>query len=107
MALMIIKAKDCCGKLLPLAYEYMRKAHRQGRYLEINEADVLDSYYKARDQNLRYNRKTNILRDNRLGILSEPSNRSEWSIATVDEAIDAISHEIWCNAVSTYNRKGK
>lgn len=73
-------------------------------YANVCDKRVFDAYQKARKYNLRYNRKTNILRDNRLGVLSRPSSPSDWPEATPDETREYLCREVWCDAVAQYNR---
>lgn len=76
---------------------------RSTQYIKIDNGMVYDSYRRARANGLRFNRKTNVMRDNRLGILSRPTNPSEWDEATPEEAREQLCHEIWCDAVRAYN----
>lgn len=75
------------------------------RYEMICNRRILDAYNAARKENLRFHRKTNILRNNRLGILSRPVTPYEWPEATRDEAREALMDEVWCQAVSAFNRE--
>lgn len=85
-------------------FDHCAKRRESSRYINICDRRVYDAYQKCRGYNLRYNRKTNIMRDDRLGILSRPSVPSEWKEASVEEAQYYLCQEVWCNAVSQYNR---
>lgn len=75
------------------------------KYAAICDGRILDAYNAARKANLRFNRKTNILRDNAIGVLSRPVTPSEWPEATRDEVREALMDEVWCQAVSAFNRE--
>ena len=74
-------------------------------YVNVCDRRVYDSYIAARKHNLRYNRKTNIMRDDRLGVLEHPSVPSEWDECDSDEARENLMREIWCAAVGQFNRE--
>lgn len=80
------------------------RRHASPQYQRVDNAAVYDAYTTARRHNLRFNRKTNVLRDDRLGVLARPSNPSEWPEADLDEAREQIMREVWCSAVGAFNR---
>ena len=101
----IISINDDMGDILDLALEYYASAKAKGQYLALTGNDLIDAYNACRAHNLRYDRVSNILRDDRLGVLSRPSNPSEWQEATLSEARDWIAREVWCKAVGDFNRR--
>lgn len=74
-------------------------------YVNVDDGRIYSAYLEARKDNLRYNRKTNVMRDDRLGVLARPSDPSEWEEATVDETREYLCREIWCSAVAQFNRE--
>lgn len=82
-----------------------RRRAKSPQYMAVDNGLVYEAYLRARRYNLRIDRIRNIVRDNRLGIISRPVNSSEWPEATPDEAREALCHEIWCDAVRAYNVK--
>lgn len=67
---------------------------------------VADSYFAAIRANLRYNRKSNVMRDDS-GILARPSEPSLWSEATLTESYEHMTRKIWSGAVRRLNRANK
>lgn len=65
---------------------------------------VAPAFFAARRANLRYDRRTHILRDDRLGELSRPSKPSEWpQEADPEETQEALCRSVWCDAVRARN----
>jgi len=93
------------GEVYIIALSIMSRAHDCGRYINVQADRVLDAYNAARNRNLRYNRVTNIMRDDRLGILSRPSDPSQWEKASLNDTREYLAREVWCNAVAQYNRE--
>lgn len=93
---------DHCGLERIFAHCAARRA-KSPQYVNVDDRAVYESYKRARAHNLRYNRKTNILRDNRLGVLARPSDPSDWPEASLEEAREYLCDEIWCDAVRAFN----
>ena len=65
---------------------------------------VASAYFAAKRHGLRYDRRTHILRDDRLGELSRPSSPSEWPAeADLAETQEALCRSVWCDAVRARN----
>ena len=85
-------------------FEYCAARRRANpHYVNVDDGLVYESYKIACSHNLRYDRKTNILRDDKIGEWARPSNPAEWEEATLDEAREALMRHIWCKAVRQYN----
>lgn len=52
---------------------------------------------------LRIQRSKWIVRDNRLGELSRPSNLSDWPECTIDDAMFELARHVWCDCVRVAN----
>ena len=61
------------------------------------------AFDKACTRDLRYNTKSNIIRDSRTGVLSRPSNPSEWEECSREDALFYLAREVWCNAIRKAN----
>ena len=79
-----------------------RRARVTGKYLHAWRY-LEAAYREAIIHNLRVDRRTWIMRDNRIGILSQPVNLSEWPECTPEDARDSLAWEVWCSAVQLYN----
>lgn len=65
---------------------------------------VASAFFAAKRQNLRFNRKTWVLRDDQSGELSRPSERSEFPTeATLEDATHDLAKSVWCDAVRAHN----
>jgi hypothetical protein len=103
MTVRVMKIRDDMGSILEMSFDIAKAARDAGRYTQICDGKVYDAYLRAVENNLRYDRKTNVMRDNRLGELSRPSNPSEWSEATANEAREYMARQVWCDAVRVFN----
>jgi hypothetical protein len=81
-----------------------KRRNRSPQYNAITDDRIRASFCRAIGYNLRYCRETNIMRDSS-GWLSKPSAPSEWPEATLKAAQEYIANEIWCSAVTSYNRE--
>jgi hypothetical protein len=62
-----------------------------------------NAYREAVMRNLRINRRTWVMRDNGIGVLSQPVKLADWPECTPNDARDELAWKIWCNAVRMYN----
>ena len=105
MTVDILKISDGILSLDSL-FEYCEDRRiKSPHYNKVDNDLVYTAYIKAKAQNLRYDRKRNIMRDDRLGVLSRPSNPSEWQEASFHEALTYLMRHLWAKAVREYNIK--
>lgn len=69
------------------------------------QANLYDAYQAARRNKLRFNRKTHVLRDDRLGVISRPKDPMGLAEASVDAARLELISRIWCDAVRAHNKE--
>jgi hypothetical protein len=62
-----------------------------------------DAYRVNVTRNLRINRDTWIMRDNGVGVLSQPSNLSDWPECSIADARFELARHVWCDAVRVSN----
>ena len=85
-------------------FEYCAQKRKQRpEYKHIHEGYIYAAERRAKLDNLRYDRKRNIMRCDSLGWISKPSSPSEWEQATREEAQQYLMQQIWSDAVREFN----
>lgn len=62
-----------------------------------------DSYRVNVIRGLRIDRDRWTVRDNGIGMRSQPVNLADWPKCTIDDARFALAREVWCDAVRVSN----
>ena len=62
-----------------------------------------DAYRVNVIRNLRIDRNTWTVRDNGIGLLSQPSNLADWPECTMEDARFELARHVWCDAVRVSN----
>ena len=79
------------------------RRYSEGKYNKVSDLMVYDAWISAKRQNLRYNRKTNIMLDDRLGVIERPVDSDGMPTCSRDEAQSNLMREIWGAACADYN----
>lgn len=62
-----------------------------------------ECFGRAVQNRLRYNTVSNVMRDDRLGVLSRPSNPAEWPEYSREDALFDMARSVWCDCVREHN----
>jgi len=95
----IIKAVDH----LTLTDCILYAVDRRGKYQRAYDIFLGVAYKAAIRNKLRFDRSRWTMRDNRLGVLEQPTNLSDWPECTYEDAINSMARKVWSNACRLQN----
>ncbi len=95
----IIKAVDH----LTLTDCVLYAVDRRENYRRAYDVFLGVAYDAAIKNNLRFDRSKWTIRDDRLGVLEQPTNLSEWPECTYTDAKESLAREVWSTACRLQN----